>query len=44
MTKDETEAHQRTEDENIFGSQPCGKPHVTGSASVVIRLPNLDGL
>ena len=28
MTKDETEADQRTEDQNIFGSQPCGKPHV----------------
>jgi hypothetical protein len=31
MTKDETEAHQRTEDEIMFESQPCGKPHVVGS-------------
>jgi hypothetical protein len=31
-TKDETEADQRTEDQNIFRNQPCGKePHVVRS-------------
>ena len=40
MTKDETEADQRTEDQNIFESQPCGK-HMLAAVLFHFVLPSL---